>query len=41
MAVLSIYPGDEIFASRFFRPFLPKTAALAPSTLDEVLPERR
>jgi hypothetical protein len=41
LRIVPTYPGDEIFASRFFAPFLPGSARLAPSTLDEILPERR
>jgi len=41
LRIVPTYPGDEIFASRFFAPFLSAAPGLTPRTLDEVLPGRR
>jgi hypothetical protein len=41
LRIVPTYPGDEIFASRFFAPFLAGALDLMPQTLDEILPGRR
>ena len=41
LRIVPTYPGDEIFASRFFAPFRGAAPALVDAALDEILPERR
>jgi len=41
LRIVPTYPGDEIFFSRFFAPFLAGAPALSARTLDEILPGRR
>ena len=41
LRIVPTYPGDEIYASRFFAPFRPAAPALVDSTLDAILPGRR
>ncbi|HET9794995.1 MAG TPA: glycosyltransferase family 2 protein [Thermoanaerobaculia bacterium] len=41
LRIVPTYPGDEIFASPFFAPFLAGAPDLVPATLDEILPGRR
>jgi len=38
LRIVPTYPGDEIFSTPFFAPFLPAALPLAPSRLEEIFP---
>jgi hypothetical protein len=41
LRIVPTYPGDEVFGSRFFAPFLPSQTPLRATRLDEIFPEPR